>query len=73
VSMPAELRVLIEKYNALGRLLPPEDEWESMLENPRALAQAKVVLAEMARTKRQFDDFLLRHGRGSRARSPSRD
>jgi hypothetical protein len=61
--MPAQLRVLIERYNQLGRLLPPEDDMEIVVKDPRARAGTKLVLQEMAVVKKQIDHFLLRHGR----------
>jgi hypothetical protein len=59
-GMPAELQGLLERFCQLGRLLPPLD---SLREDPRdddpaVVAEAKVVLAEMARVKQQIDAFL---------------
>ena len=66
-GMPAELRALMERYCQLGRLLPPEADIGMVVVDARARAEAKVVLKEMAKTKRQIDQFLLRHGRRARA------
>jgi hypothetical protein len=55
MSMPPELHSLFERYNALGRLLPSEDD---VAFEPDARARAQVVLAEMQATKRMIDNFL---------------
>ena len=66
--MPPEFRALMERYCQLGRLLPSLDDMETAIENTRTRAQAKLVLDEMAKTKRQIDQFMLRHGRLARSR-----
>jgi hypothetical protein len=54
MSMPTELRLLMERYCQLGQLLPHLDD----LEDARVRAGAEVVLREMALVKLQIDDFL---------------
>jgi hypothetical protein len=73
--MPPELVELMQRYNQLGRLLPPEADWELALEDPRALAEAKIVLREMAKAKRAIDDFLAaaRAARATKPRSPTKE
>jgi hypothetical protein len=55
MSMPPELRAMMERYCQLGRLLPQRDDMD--LEDPRAGAEAELILA-------QIDDFLAaaKHG-----------
>jgi hypothetical protein len=65
-GMPEQLRQLMEKYNALGRLLPAEADMDMVVKDPRALAEATLVLKEMSRVKAAIDAFLLRHGRRAR-------
>jgi hypothetical protein len=66
-GMPAELRALFERYNALGRLLPSQDDMGAF-EDPGVRAEAKLILAEMAKVKKRIDDFIAVAG----ARSPAR-
>jgi hypothetical protein len=54
MSMPPELRALMERYCQLGQLLPHVDD----LEDARVQAGAEMVIREMARVKSQIDDFL---------------
>jgi hypothetical protein len=54
MSMPTELRLLMERYCQLGRLLPHVDD----LEDVRVQTEAELVLREMTRVKSQIDDFL---------------
>jgi hypothetical protein len=54
MGMPDELRRLLEKYCALGRLLPPHDDFEE----PLMRAEAELVLREMASVQKQIDTFL---------------
>jgi hypothetical protein len=54
MSMPTELRLLMERYCQLGQLLPHIDD----LEDVRVQAEAELVLLEMKRVKSQIDDFL---------------
>jgi len=61
--MPPELASLMQRYCQLGRLLPPQDDMEMVVKDPRARAGTKFVLQEMAVVKKQIDHFLLRHGR----------
>jgi hypothetical protein len=53
--MPAELRALFERYCQLGRQLPDDIE---TLADPHTRAEAQIILAEMAKTKRRIDNFL---------------
>jgi hypothetical protein len=57
MPMPAELRALMERYCQLGSLLPDRDD-DVDLENPRTRAGVDIVLEEMARVKREIDEFL---------------
>ena len=61
-GMPPELAALMGRFCQLGRLLPSEADMEIVFDDPPALAEAKVILSEMAKTKSQIDDILLRHG-----------
>jgi hypothetical protein len=54
MSMPPELRALMQRYCQLGQLLPHVDD----LEDVHVQAGAEVVIIEMARVKSQIDDFL---------------
>jgi hypothetical protein len=54
MPMPPELMALFERYNALGPLLPSEED----LDDPTKIAEAKLVLAEMTKTKAKIDGFL---------------
>jgi hypothetical protein len=56
--MPRELRALFERYNALGRLLPAEPDWGTVVGDAHARVEAKVVLREMAEVKKRIDLFL---------------
>lgn len=52
MSMPVEVRALIEKFNRLGALLPrPGDETDAALEDAHARANVRLVLQEMARVR----------------------
>jgi hypothetical protein len=55
-GMPVELRALMERYCRLGCLLPLSDDMQEL--RARA-AETRLILKEMAATKRQIDDFLL--------------
>jgi hypothetical protein len=56
MPMPAEFRALLERFNALGRLLPKPDDLD--LEDPSARAEAEIIMTEMNRVKAQIDAFL---------------
>jgi hypothetical protein len=56
--MPAELRALFERYCVLGRLLPAEADIAIVVDDSRALAEARIVLREMEQVKKQIDAFL---------------
>ena len=58
---------LFERYNALGRLLPQEEDM-AVFEDPGVRASAQLILAEMAKVKKRIDDFIAVAG----ARSPAR-
>ncbi len=53
---------LMERYCQLGRLLPSEDEIQ---EDRMKSAEAKVVLAEMSKTKAAMDAIAKRVGKGT--------
>jgi hypothetical protein len=56
-GMPPEFRALLERYNQLGRLLPkPIDDLD--LEDPLAVAETKVIIAEMNGVMAEIDAFL---------------
>jgi hypothetical protein len=56
--MPPELRLLMERFCQLGRLLPHEDDLEDVGNDPHVRAELELVLQEMARVKAQIDEFL---------------
>jgi hypothetical protein len=58
--MPSEFRALLERYNQLGRLLPPKDDIDAVLADPHGRAEAEVILCEMAAVKADIDAFLAR-------------
>jgi hypothetical protein len=60
VDMPPEFRALLERYNQLGRLLPPKDDIDAVLADPHGRAEAEVILREMAAVKADIDAFLAR-------------
>jgi hypothetical protein len=60
MPMPAELRALMERYNQVGCLLDDVDEDAIKAGDAAALANAKLIVAEMARIKGQIDAFLDR-------------
>ncbi len=55
MPMPIELKNLILRYNAIGCLLSEE---KVLSGDPAAIAEQRLVLAEMAKVKSQIDAFL---------------
>jgi hypothetical protein len=51
----------MERYCALGRLLPVEDDVD-FIDDVSAIAEAKLVLREMSQTKSTMDALLERPG-----------
>jgi hypothetical protein len=54
MPMPRELTALMTRFNALGRLLPDDGS----LDDEHVRAEARVVLAEMAKVKAAIDAYL---------------
>jgi hypothetical protein len=54
MGMPPEFRALLERYNQLGRLLPPKDDIDAVLADPHGRAEAEVILREMASGREPF-------------------
>jgi hypothetical protein len=57
MGMPLELQALIQRYCALGRLLPQPIE-DADLADDRARAEIEIVLKEMHDVKARIDAFL---------------
>src|SRR5262249_6095972 len=57
MSMPPELRDLMQRYCQLGRLLPQPIE-DVSFEDPRERAEIALVIKEMERVKAEIDAFL---------------
>jgi hypothetical protein len=55
-GMPPEFRALLERFNQLGRLLPPIDDFDPKDLDTRT--GIEVVLAEMHRVEAQIYAFL---------------
>ena len=55
--MPEELIALMQRFNALGRLLPAED-LEDVMADPGKRAECSVILNEMAKVQVEIDAFL---------------
>ena len=51
-----DLRALMVRYNQLGCLLPAEHDLDT--DDPVAMAEARLVLQEMALVKSEIDGFL---------------
>ncbi len=56
MPMPAELRVLILRFNRIGALLPEEDA--VLTGDPGVLADVKLLVAELNKTWNEIDAFL---------------
>ena len=56
---------LMERYCALGRLLPAAEDIDT--DDDAELAEVKLVLAEMNRTKSEMDALLERHASTSKS------
>ena len=54
-----EFLALMQRYNALGRLLPSPDDL-ALDHDEAAIAGAQMVLAEMAKVKAEMDALLER-------------
>ena len=52
----ARIFALMQRYNQIGCLLPDEENLD--LTNAAAVAEAKLVLAEMAKVKAELDEML---------------
>lgn len=52
----AKFFALVKRYNQVGSLLPEEEYLD--LTNAAAVAEAKLVLAEMAKVKAELDEML---------------
>ena len=55
-GMPPELRAMMERYNKLGELLPKPDDLD--LDDPAAVAEAEVIIAEMKTVWAEIDAYL---------------
>jgi hypothetical protein len=54
----AKFFALMERHNALGRLLPDPDALDT--DDAAAVAEAKTILAEMTKVKSELDALLVR-------------
>jgi hypothetical protein len=52
----ARIFALMERYNQVGSLLPEEEDLD--LTSAVAVAEAKIILAEMAKVKAELDEAL---------------
>ena len=55
-GMPRELYALMTRYNQLGELLPKPDDLD--LDDPAAVAEAEVIIAEMKTVWAEMDAFI---------------
>ena len=55
--MPAELRVMMERYCQLGDLLPSHEDFD--VTDPDACTDVEMVVVEMRKVKAQIDAFIL--------------
>jgi hypothetical protein len=62
--MPPEFKALMERYCALGRLLPDPGDSEEIYERRD---ESALVLEEMHRVQREIDEF-LDHARAERGK-----
>ena len=59
MPMPADFRALVERYNQLGRLLPPRANFGDLdWGDANTLAGVEIVLTEMKRVKAEIDAYL---------------
>jgi hypothetical protein len=52
----AKIFALMQRYNRVGSLLPEEEDLD--LTSAAAVAEAKIILAEMAKVKAELDEML---------------
>jgi hypothetical protein len=62
--MPAELRVLMERYCQLGELLPSHEDFD--VSDPGARIEAEMILAEMKKVMARIDTFRAKPKRTGR-------
>ena len=58
MPMPRELKALMQRFNALGRLLPKGDEIDVAALDEQTRAAARVVIAEMEKVRAEIDAFI---------------
>jgi hypothetical protein len=59
MPMPADFRALVERFNQLGRLLPPRADVDDIdWSDADTRAGVEIVLAEMCDVKARIDAYL---------------
>jgi hypothetical protein len=59
MGMPPDFRALVERFNQLGRLLPPRADLDDVdWSDADTRGGIEVVLAEMKRVKAEIDAYL---------------
>jgi hypothetical protein len=61
MPMPVELVSLIQRFNELGRLLPPRDDDLDTMDE-RELATVDMLMTEMRQVQARIDRFLIQRG-----------
>jgi Tfp pilus assembly protein PilO len=61
-QLQAKLIDLIQRYTELGDRLPPDDELDVVLADPRRCAEVRVLLDQMRTLQAQINAFMTVHG-----------